>query len=100
MSHSVGEGCVEPIYRSSNVAIYQGDVLIVLPQLASASVNAVIADPPYCSGAANGANRTRQSPHRKYGLSYVAHGLSDFDGDQRDQRSFTYWHGCSKIMMG
>jgi site-specific DNA-methyltransferase (adenine-specific) len=91
VSHSVGEGCVEPMYRSSNVAIYQGDVLIVLPQLASASVNAVIADPPYCSGAANSAHRTRQSPRRKYGSSYVAHGLSDFDGDQRDQRSFTYW---------
>jgi hypothetical protein len=50
VSHSVGEGCVEPIYRSSNVAIYQGDVLIVLPQLTSASVNAVIADPPYAPG--------------------------------------------------
>jgi site-specific DNA-methyltransferase (adenine-specific) len=91
VSHSVGENCVEPMYRSSNVAIYQGDVLIVLPQLASASVNAVIADPPYCSGAVNSANRTRQSPRRKYGSSYVAHDLSDFDGDQRDQRSFTYW---------
>lgn len=91
MSHSTGKGCVEPIYRSVNVAIYQGDVLIVLPQLASASVNAVITDPPYCSGAINSANRTRQSPRHKYGSSYVAHGLSDFDGDQRDQRSFTYW---------
>lgn len=91
MSYGVGEGCVKPIYRSGNVAIYQGDVLIVLPQLASASANAVIADPPYCSGAINGANRTRQSPRHKYGSSDVAHGLSDFDGDQRDQRSFTYW---------
>lgn len=90
-SGSISEGCVEPMYRSSNVAIYQGNVLIVLPQLASASVNAVIADPPYCSGAVNGANRTRQSTRRKYGSSYVSHDLSDFDGDQRGQRSFTYW---------
>jgi site-specific DNA-methyltransferase (adenine-specific) len=93
VSHSVGDGCGElaPIYRSSNVAIYQGDVLIVLPQLAPASVNAVIADPPYCSGGANNANRTRQSPRRKYGSSHIAQDLADFDGDQRDQRSFTYW---------
>jgi len=47
-AHSTEFGCVEPIYRSSNVAIYQGDALIVLPRLASASVNAVIADPPCC----------------------------------------------------
>ncbi len=40
MSDSVDKGCVELIYHSSNVAIYQGDVLIALPQLASASVNA------------------------------------------------------------
>ncbi|MGH3885067.1 MAG: DNA-methyltransferase [Pseudonocardiaceae bacterium] len=91
-SHCVGGGRVEPIYRNSNVAIYQGDVLIVLPQLAPASVNAVIADPPYCSGATNPANRTRQSPRRKYNISsHVAQDLPDFDGDQRDQRSFTYW---------
>jgi site-specific DNA-methyltransferase (adenine-specific) len=61
-------------------------------QLASASVNAVIADPPYCSGATASAYRTRQSPRRKYNISSrVTQALSDFDGDQRDQRSFTYW---------
>jgi site-specific DNA-methyltransferase (adenine-specific) len=88
VTDSTEGGGVEPIYRSSKAVVYQGDVLTVLPQVAPESVHAVIADPPYCSGGINSANRTRQSPRRKYNF---ADDLPDFDGDQRDQRSFTYW---------
>lgn len=95
MTYSVDDGGIdpriEPIYRSSRAAVYQGDVLTVLPQLAPESVHAVIADPPYCSGGVNSANRTRQPPRRKYISTNAADDLPDFDGDQRDQRSFTYW---------
>lgn len=79
------------MYCSARAVVYLGDVLLVLPRLAPASVNAVIAGPPYCSGAIGSAFRTRQSARRKYGSFYIAQDLPDFDGDQRDQRSFTYW---------
>jgi hypothetical protein len=57
VSHSVDDGCVEPMYRSSKAVIYQGDVLIVLPQLTPASVNAVIADTPSLRGRSHSAVR-------------------------------------------
>lgn len=91
MTHSTeGGGGIEPIYRSSKAAVYQGDVLTVLPQLAPESVHAVIADPPYCSGGASPASRSKTT-REKYGFDRVTHRLPDFRGDQRDQRSFRYW---------
>lgn len=41
------------------VRVLQGDYLEVLPTLAEGSVDAVITDPPYCSGAISEAHRTR-----------------------------------------
>lgn len=94
MAHNAVDGCIEPaiepMYRSSNAIVYQGDVLTVLPQLAPASVHAVIADPPYCSGGTTNASRSK-STRSKYVSGGAKHQLPDFAGDQRDQRSFTYW---------
>jgi len=87
----IDDGSIKPIYSTSLAALYEGDVLTVLPHLATESVHAVIADPPYCSGATGNAGRTRLSTHEKYMTNSAAHVLPDFDGDQRDQRSFAYW---------
>ncbi|MEO5727168.1 MAG: DNA methyltransferase [Byssovorax sp.] len=70
----------------------QGNALEILKLLPDASVDAVIADPPYSSGGQTHAARA-QSPSSKYVQSGTKRQLPDFDGDNRDQRSFGYW--CS-----
>lgn len=91
MNSRIDDGGIEPIYCTSSAVLYAGDVLTVLPHLAAESVHAVITDPPYCSGATGSAGRTSLSTREKYMTNGAAHVLPDFDGDQRDQRSFTYW---------
>lgn len=52
---------IEPYYQDSaaGVTIYHGDALDVMSGLPEASIDAVITDPPYCSGAISEANRVR-----------------------------------------
>lgn len=70
--------------------VIAGDVLNVLPTLPDASVDAVITDPPYSSGAATLAGK--QAPvAKKYQNTGTLKSYPAFFGDQRDQRSFTYW---------
>ena len=62
----------------------------VLRELPSASIDCMIADPPYCSG---GLTRTERkaSPSKKYQQADVIEHFADFPGDQRDERSFILW---------
>jgi site-specific DNA-methyltransferase (adenine-specific) len=80
-----------PHYADDSSVVYRGDVLTVLRGLPDNSIDAVIADPPYASGGANNAQRTRQSTRRKYVSAKTAHDLPDFVGDNRDQRSHVFW---------
>ncbi|MBG0818270.1 site-specific DNA-methyltransferase [Planomonospora sp. ID82291] len=83
----------EPYWSSDSAAIYKGDILSVLPALPTGSVDAVIADPPYSSGGVSIAERKR-STRTKYvsgSAGDIAHENPDFPGDQRDQRSWTFW---------
>jgi site-specific DNA-methyltransferase (adenine-specific) len=70
--------------------LHQGEALAVLRSLPDASVDAVITDPPYSSGGAMRGDRMQSTT-----LKYVKTGTKverpDFDGDNRDQRSFGYW---------
>lgn len=72
--------------------LYQGDALAVLRDLPSASVDAVITDPPYSSGGFVRSDRTAD-PHTKYvqSDSVWGSGLATFSGDNRDQRGYAYW---------
>ncbi|WP_054812091.1 DNA-methyltransferase [Nocardia arizonensis] len=85
-----------PYYDTERATLYHGDALAVLAGLGTASVDAVITDPPYSSGGAYRTDRM-QSVHTKYvQTEQVAAGtgggaLSAFDGDNRDQRSYGYW---------
>ncbi len=78
-------------YRSNHNRLYCGDALLVLRKLPTGSVDAVIADPPYCSGGTTTVERTTLSTRRKYISAEAKHTLPDFSGDQRDQRSYIYW---------
>jgi site-specific DNA-methyltransferase (adenine-specific) len=71
-------------------AIHHGDALQVLRTLDDASVDAVITDPPYCSGGQGMAARARTTG-AKYINSGAKHALPDFEGDFRDQRGFLAW---------
>jgi DNA modification methylase len=56
-----GEAVREPMnphWSSDRAVVYHGDGLSVLEGLEDASVDAVITDPPYCSGAVSEASRT------------------------------------------
>lgn len=73
--------------------VHHGDALTVLPTLDAASVDAVLADPPYSSGGAYRGDRV-QSVRDKYfsnDSTVGARSLPTFPGDARDQRSYLAW---------
>ena len=76
--------------RGKGWALHYADCLDVLPTLADGSCDALITDPPYCSGGLHLASR-QQRTGRKYEQNGVAYRRQDFDGDQRDQVSFIAW---------
>jgi site-specific DNA-methyltransferase (adenine-specific) len=81
----------QTLYASPQATLYQGDALTVLRELPDASIDAVIADPPYSSGGITAADRMSRTARDKYVSSTARHALADFEGDQRDQRSFAFW---------
>lgn len=50
-----------PVYEQSGVQLYQGDVLEVLADVDDSTVDAIVTDPPYCSGAATEAGKARST---------------------------------------
>ena len=70
--------------------LLQGEALSLLRTLPDASVDAVIADPPYSSGGFTRADRTATTA-AKYVSSSVLKPRADFEGDSRDQRSYLAW---------
>jgi site-specific DNA-methyltransferase (adenine-specific) len=70
--------------------LLQADCLTYLDQLPENSVDAVITDPPYASGGLHAAERSK-SARRKYEQNGIRHHRADFEGDQRDQRSWMRW---------
>jgi site-specific DNA-methyltransferase (adenine-specific) len=86
-----------PFSFTPHSTLYLGDALPVLQELPAGSVDAVIADPPYSSGGTTAADRTGRTTRGKYVSTNAGHTLADFEGDQRDQRSYTYW---STLVLG
>lgn len=52
---------IEPYYADDLVTIYNGDALEVLPQIRTATVQAVVTDPPYVIGAVSAGNMASKS---------------------------------------
>lgn len=75
----------------STWTLHSGDALTLLQTLPTASVDAVITDPPYNSGGMTPAQRTTNTARGKYVSGDAAHQLPDFDGDTRDQRGYFAW---------
>lgn len=71
--------------------IVHGDVLQVLRRMDDGIMfDAVITDPPYCSGGATLAAKQQPSA-KKYTSTKGDCPYPDFDGDAKDQRSWTSW---------
>jgi site-specific DNA-methyltransferase (adenine-specific) len=88
----------EPFYVDDWSTLYRDRAEVVLAELPTGSVDALITDPPYSSGGMMRGDRT-MDVHTKYVNSEQKRGatgsgaLEAFTGDNRDQRGFGYW--CS-----
>lgn len=67
-----------------------GDALHLASQLRHASVDALVADPPYASGGATRSGRNCPTS-RKYVQTGDTPAGADFPGDHRDQRALQAW---------
>lgn len=74
----------------SRWCVVQRDALAVLAEMPDGSIDALITDPPYSSGGLYRADRSRDTAE-KYQQSGQLLQRPSFTGDNRDQRSFTYW---------
>ncbi len=70
--------------------IVQGDALPILQELPDAVLGGVITDPPYSSGAADLSARQKGTAE-KYTNIKRDNPMPDFEGDAKDQRSWTRW---------
>lgn len=70
--------------------IIHGDTLRVLQSFPDDLFGGIITDPPYASGAAD-QNARQKSTAVKYSSVKTGSPLPDFEGDSKDQRSWTHW---------
>lgn len=70
--------------------LFKGDALDILRTLPTASVDAIITDPPYSSGGLMRSDKMK-STAEKYMVAGGGQDRPDFSGDNRDQRSWVYW---------
>lgn len=81
---------MKPVYRTDSIQLFQGEAMRLLPTQAPQSFDAIITDPPYCSGGTTAGER-RRSPEDKYAQNGQLCGRPSFGGDLKDQRSWTWW---------
>ena len=82
----------EPYYSDDRVTLYGGDALAVMASLPTASVDAIVCDPPYSSGGMVRGDRAQTDTKAKYSGGYGKQPThADFTGDSRDQRAYAYW---------
>jgi site-specific DNA-methyltransferase (adenine-specific) len=77
-------------HNFTGTTIIFGDALEVLRSFPDALFGAIITDPPYASGAADQNARQQPTAH-KYSNLKNDNPLPDFEGDCKDQRSWTRW---------
>jgi len=84
---------ISPTWRTDDgrVQLYLGDCLEILPQLPDGCVDAVVTDPPYSSGGQFRGDRTQKTSLKYVQSGAIATCRQEFQGDNRDQRSFLAW---------
>lgn len=81
---------IPPYWTSDTVTLYHTEALAFLRSLSAESVDAIITDPPYSSGGFSRADRSKK-PSEKYVHGASKRQYPEFEGDNRDQRSFLAW---------
>lgn len=82
---------LEPYYEDDRSQLYRADALAVLADLATASVDALITDPPYSSGGMVRGDRAQSTTTKYVSTDSANKAIAEFSGDSRDQRSYAYW---------
>ena len=82
-----------------NWTILHGDTLKLVKAFQPGIFDAVITDPPYASGGTKQNERNRTT-NQKYSSMKAENALPDFDGDNKDQRSWTHWMQSGSTMRG
>ena len=70
--------------------ILHGDTLKLIKAFQPGIFDALVTDPPYASGSSKPNERNRTT-NQKYSSAKAENALPDFDGDNKDQRSWTHW---------
>jgi site-specific DNA-methyltransferase (adenine-specific) len=70
--------------------LYQGDAIEILTTFLNASFDAIVTDPPYCSGGMTAGERTRLAS-AKYVQSKQKVQWPDFEGERMDQNAWAMW---------
>jgi site-specific DNA-methyltransferase (adenine-specific) len=79
------------IYADADAEVIRGDALRVLAGLDTASVDLILADPPYSSGGQYRGDRTQATGKKYVSTGSTRQAIADFTGDNRDQRSYLAW---------
>lgn len=74
----------------ASIELYKGDCMKVMQGIETGKVDLLLTDPPYSSGGMYRSDRANGSS-KKYQRSDTKDIKHDFQGDNRDQRSFTLW---------
>lgn len=74
----------------SSATIRQGEALALINEIEPGSIHSIITDPPYSSGGRTSGERAA-STSSKYVQSGQKTQWAEFEGDNRDQRSWTHW---------
>lgn len=80
----------DPFYATDRATLWRGEALAHLLAMPAASVDAVITDPPYSSGGQYRGDRMARTETKYLGDGRPVP-LPNFEGDNRDQRSYGYW---------
>ncbi|MBP2301299.1 site-specific DNA-methyltransferase (adenine-specific) [Azospirillum picis] len=81
-----------PVVLGNGAAVlFRGDILHILPALDAGSVDHVVTDPPYSSGGQSRGTRMATTSQKYIVTNKNGGKYSDFLGDNRDQRGYTYW---------
>jgi len=88
---AVNNDAAEPymVCDCRNDNLFRADMKI-LPTFPDGMFGGIICDPPYASGAAD-QNAKQKSTAQKYSSAKTGNPLPDFEGDSKDQRSWTHW---------
>ncbi len=73
-----------------NNQVLQGEALSILKGLKSGQFDGIITDPPYSSGGANNRDKLKATSQKYTGTKEHCP-YPDFEGDTKDQRSWTNW---------